>query len=153
MEIKALEGLLMINGTDVWKEYGVFLTEDKEDERSNWDELLKPLTMKSYTEVDFRERDGVKLPGVLPSPKFEARDFTLYFAMLADDPEQFHARRQSFLRLLTSGWLELQVSGLNRHLKVYYKECSEYRQLTDPNGSGEVCANFKVKFREPEPAV
>lgn len=27
---KILEGQVLINGTDIWKEYGVFLTEEKE---------------------------------------------------------------------------------------------------------------------------
>ena len=37
---KILGGLVLINGTDIWKEYGVFLTEEKKGGRENLNAIL-----------------------------------------------------------------------------------------------------------------
>lgn len=151
MEIK--EGLLFINNVDVYKVYGVFLTEDQESSYSNYDELMKPSQVKSYTEISYPEQDGVTLPAKL-SPKLEARDFTLYFALVAKNRTGFYVRYSSFLSLLRSGWLDIKVPELDKTYKVYYKECSGYSQLVPLSEStGEVGARFKVKFREPSPVI
>lgn len=151
MEMKT--GLLFINDVDVCQSYGVFLTEDQENGYTNYDELMKPSPVKSYTEISFPEQDGVKLPAAL-SPKLEARDFTLYFALVADNRSQFYTRYSSFLSLLRSGWLTIRVPELDRTYKVYYKECSGYNQLVSlSESSGEVGTRFKVKFREPSPTI
>ena len=57
-----LTGYMIINGKDAWTEYFVFLCEDKRDDNFNFGELQKPLEMKEYTTVEFRERDGEELP-------------------------------------------------------------------------------------------
>lgn len=151
MEIKG--GLLFINNVDVYKVYGVFLTEDQEGSYSNYDELMKPSQVKSYTEISYPEQDGVKLPAQI-SPKLEARDFTLYFALVAKNRTEFYTRYSSFLSLLRSGWLDIKVPELDKTYKVYYKECSGYSQLVPLSEStGEVGARFKVKFREPSPVI
>ncbi len=49
---------MTINGKDAWTEYSAFLCEDREEDNFNLSELLKPLEMKEYTAVDFRERNG-----------------------------------------------------------------------------------------------
>ena len=150
MEVKA--GLLFINGTDVFQSYGVFLTEDQANGNTNYDELMKPSQVKSYTEINFPEQDGIKLPATL-SPKLEARDFTLYFALIADSRAQFYTRYSSFFSLLRGGWLSIRVPELDKTYKVYYKECSGYSQLVSLSESGEIGARFKVKFREPSPSI
>ena len=151
MEIK--EGLLFINNVDVYKVYGVFLTEDQESNYTNYDELMKPSQVKSYTEISYPEQDGVKLPAQI-FPKLEARDFTLYFAIIGKDRAEFYTRYSSFLALLRGGWLNIKVPELDKTYKVYYKECSGYNQLVSlSESSGEVGARFKVKFREPSPAI
>ena len=47
--MKILEGLLTINGVDIYKEYNAFLAEDSAAGHSNYDELLKVPAMKAYT--------------------------------------------------------------------------------------------------------
>lgn len=151
MEVKA--GLLFINDVDVFQSYGVFLTEDQENSHSNYDELMKPSQVKSYTEINFPEQDGVKLPVTL-FPKLEARDIILYFALIGKDRAEFYTRYSSFLSLLRGGWLSIRVPELDKTYKVYYKECSGYTQLVNlSESSREVGARFKVKFREPSPTV
>lgn len=150
---KILEGLLFINDTDLYKAYGVFLTESKLGAHENYDALLKPPAMKAYTSVSFREQDGEKLPVILPIPRFEARDVTLYFALVADTQANWFAYYTVFFTLLKSGWLNIRVPELDKTYRMYYKECSNYEQLTYLEDEAVYASRFKVKFREPKPTI
>ena len=146
-----IKGLLYINGVDVYPTYGAILCHDQQNRNTNYSELLKPPKMKTYTSVDFRELDGEKLPAEL-LPRVEARDVTLQFAIVGESKEDFFAKYDKFLAMLISGWLEFHLPDLGRTFKMYYKECSGYKQLT-PISAGRVAAKFTVKFREPEPKI
>lgn len=146
-----IKGLLQINGRDVFEEYGAFLCHDKQNRNTNYSELLKPPKMKTYTSVDFREEDGEKLPAVL-LPRVEARDLTLQFAIVGASREDFLARYDKFLGMLRSGWLEFFLPDIGRTFRLYYKECSGYKQLT-PLSARQVGGKFTVKFREPHPQM
>lgn len=148
-----LEGLLLINEKDAYKEYGVFLTEDKPGTHTNYNELLKVPAMKAYTSVAFREQDGEKLPIVLPIPRFEARDVTLYFALVADTKANWFLRYTTFLTLMKSGWLNIQVPELNKTYRMYFKECGSYEQITYLDDETVYASRFKIKFREPKPEI
>ena len=65
---KILGGLVLINGTDIWKEYGVFLTEEKKGGRENLNAILSPSKTKEHVGVDIREHDGKKYSGGLFLP-------------------------------------------------------------------------------------
>ena len=43
---KILEGQVLINGIDIWKTYGVFLTEEKQGGRENLNAILTPSKTK-----------------------------------------------------------------------------------------------------------
>ena len=146
-----LEGLLFINDNDVYKTYGAFLSEDKAGDNTNYAALLTPPKTKTYTAVTFREQDGEKLPGKL-NARFEARDFTLQFTIVADGKADFVLKYKAFVSMLKSGWLEIRLPELDKTYRVYYKECSGYDQLTTLTGTS-VAAKFKVKFREPNPTI
>ncbi len=45
--MEALEGLVTINGTDIWKEYGAFLTEEKRGGRENLTAIMTPAKVKA----------------------------------------------------------------------------------------------------------
>ena len=60
-----LKGLLLINGVDVFVDYGAFLAEEKAGDTKNYSALLKPPSAKPHTAVSFREKDGEKLPDAL----------------------------------------------------------------------------------------
>lgn len=144
-----LEGLLYINGMDVYTSYGAFLCEDREGDNANYAALMKPPSMKSYVAVNFRERDGEKLPAEL-MPRFEPRDITLQFAICAATKAEFIANYDAFVGILRGGWINLRMPELNKTFRLYYQSCTEWSQIT-PIADGEVAAKFKVKFREPEP--
>ena len=149
--MEVLNGLLYINEVDVFDEYSAFLTEDAAGKHDNYSELLAPPKTKPYIAVDFREDDGEKLPDVLPSPAFQARDVVLYFAILADISDVFFEKYYAFIEFLKSGWLEFNVIELKKTYKMYYLECSKYDQLTEFVDDRQQAARFSVKFREPIP--
>lgn len=151
MEI--LTGLLFINEVDVYIQFGAFLSEENPGENKNYAALLKLPPAKGHPSVSIREQDGEKLPTNLVV-KYEPRDVTLQFAIVAPDRVTFLVRYRafgSFLKTGTGGWLNIRLPELNKTYKVHYKEMSDYSQLTD--FSGEVAARFDVKFREPIPTV
>ena len=49
--MKILEGLLTINGVDIYKEYSAFLAEDNASSHTNYDALLEDSAFKPYTAV------------------------------------------------------------------------------------------------------
>lgn len=146
-----LEGLLLINGTDVYTQYGAFLAETAADKHENYDALLAPPALKEQTEVSIREENGVRLPDVL-TQTFDARDIRLLFAIVAPDAATFLLRYADFVRFLKEGdggWLTLYVTDLQLEFRTYVTTISEYSQLTD--FGGEVAATFRVTLREPNP--
>ena len=102
-----LEGLVYINEVDIYKTYSAYLVEDKQGAHTNYNELLKPPAMKAYTAVSFREQDGENLPDILPAPCYEARDVTLYFAIVSTTKSDWIAKYTSFVAFLKSGWLNI----------------------------------------------
>lgn len=146
-----LNGLLTINGIDPYIEYGAFLTEDRPNEQKNYSSLLKPAATKAQKEVSFREQNGVKVPDRIVQ-RWQARDVTLQFAIIATDKVEFMARYSAFIRMLQTGdngWLDFYLPELDKHFRMFYKEATDYKHLTD--FEGEVGGKFYVKFREPQP--
>lgn len=146
-----LTGYMTINGKDAWTEYFAFLCEDKQDDNSNFGELLKPLEMKDYTVVEFRERDGEELPDVLPSPCYKARDVMLYIAVYATTQAEYTARRAALMEAIRAGWVNLKVKELSATYRFYYKGITDAKVITDVTGT--TIGRWKVKFREPKPGV
>ena len=73
-----LEGLLLINQTDVYARFGAFLAETAEDRHDNYDSLLAPPALKQQAEVSIQEEDGVRMPDIL-TQTYEARDICLLY--------------------------------------------------------------------------
>ena len=59
---KILGGLVLINGTDIWTEYGAFLVEDKRGNMENLTAILTPSKVKADVAVNIREQDGENTP-------------------------------------------------------------------------------------------
>jgi len=145
-----LTGYMTINGVDAWTEYSAFLCEDKVDDNFNFGELQKPLEMKEYTTVEFRERDGEELPDVLPSPRYKARDVTLYIAVYTSKLSEYNTRRAAFMEAIRAGWVNLKVKELPTTYRFYYKGIADSKVLEDAT-DGRIIGCWKVKFREPKP--
>ena len=146
-----LEGLLLINQTDVYARFGAFLAETGEDRHDNYDSLLAPPALKQQAEVSirgYRFRYGVRMPDIL-TQTYEARDITLRFAIVASNDVSFFTRYASFVKFLKEGddgWLALHLTDVGLKFRVYMTGFSDYSQLA-PFGKGEVAATFSVKFR------
>ena len=65
MDTTALNGLVFINGKDIWSEFGAFLTEEKKGGRDNLTSIIAPSKVKSHVGVNIREHDGTKYSGKL----------------------------------------------------------------------------------------
>lgn len=146
---------MLVNGIDIWKEYGVFLTEEKKGGRENLNAILTPSKAKEHVGVDIREHNGKKYSQVL-SPANVERDITLHFALYAATREVWLQKYMAFIRFLKTGdkgWLTVKFRELNLSVKVFFLDCSSYRSLTYLWKEGVQASSFKVKFREPNPIL
>lgn len=149
--MKILEGLLTINGVDIYKEYSAFLAEDSAGSHTNYDELLKVPAMKVYTAVSFREENGERLPDILPEPHYEARDVTLQFGILTDTTEDWYRKFLAFQAFLKNGWLVFSLPELGTTYRMYFKSCAEGKMITPFCVGGRIYGKMRMKFREPNP--
>ena len=150
-----LGGKVLINGTDIWTEYGVFLVEKKRGGRDNLKAIMAPARTKTHVAVDIREEDGEKYSSVL-DVKNQARDVKLYFALYADTREAWLSQYRAFIAFLKegdNGWLDINFPDIDLTLHVFYKEGSDYEPLTYLWQAGRQASRFYVTFREPAPAI
>lgn len=150
-----LGGKVLINGTDIWTEYGAFLVEKKRGGRDNLKAIMAPARTKTHVAVDIREEDGEKYSSVL-DVKNQARDVKLYFALYADTREAWLSQYRAFIAFLKEGdkgWLDIRFPDLDLTLHVFYKEGSDYEPLTYLWQAGRQASRFYVTFREPAPAI
>lgn len=104
-------GLFLVNGTDVWTEYGVFLTEEKRGGRDNLKAILAASGTKGHTAVDIREENGEKYSDSLVVAN-AARDVTLTFALYAATKQEWLKRYMSFISFLKTGDRGLALAAL-----------------------------------------
>lgn len=151
---EVLAGLFLINGTDIYTQYGAFLAEEAEDGNVNYNSLLQTPDLKEQPKVSLQDEDGERMPDVI-AQAYEARDITLQFAISAPDARTFLTRYFAFMRFLKEGddgWLTLQLTEVGLQFRVYLVSSPGYSQLV-PFGRGEVAATFTVKFHEPQPTL
>lgn len=149
-----LEGLLYINGTDVWKQYGAFLTEENAGGRDNLTQILAPAKAKSHVGVNIREENGTKYSATLDT-RSEERDVTLHFAIYAATQTEWLANYRAFIKFLKegkNGWLTFRFPGLDLTLRMFYVDSTNFKPLTYLWKEGVQASRFKVKFKEPEPS-
>ncbi len=152
---KILSGLVLINGMDIWTEYGVFLVEDSQGGMDNLTAILTPSKAKSDTAVNIREEDGEKYSAVL-NPKNEARDVTLHFALYDRTQAGWLKKYFAFINFLKkgkNGWLDISFPQLDLTLHVKYADSTQFKPLTYLWKEGVHASKFKVKFREPKPVI
>ncbi len=148
-------GLFLVNGIDVWMEYGVFLTEEKRGGCDNLKAILAASKTKEHTAVDIRENNGEKYSDELMVSN-QARDVTLLFALYAPTKKQWLKKYMDFIAFLKTGnkgWLSLYFPQLELTMRVHYVESSNFTPLTYLWTEGVQAGRFKVKFHEPEPII
>lgn len=155
MALSILEGKVFINGTDIWREYGVFLCEKRSGGRDNLKAVMAPAKTKEHVAVDIREEDGEKYSSTL-DVRNQARDVKLTFALFADTKGAWLSQYKAFIAFLKQGdggWLDIGLPDLDMTLHVFYKEGSDYEPLTYLWRYGKQASRFTVTFREPKPAI
>lgn len=154
MNSEALKNLVIINGKDIWTEFGAFLTEEKKGGRENLTAIMSPSKVKTHVAVNIREENGSKYSSVL-DVKNEERDVTLHFALFAESRSEWLQKYRDFITFLKegeNGWLSMRLPELNLTMRLYYVESSSYKPLTYLWKEGVHASRFKVKFREPVPS-
>ena len=152
---KILSGLVLMNGTDIWEEYGVFLAEEKRGGMDNLTAILTPSKAKADTAVNIREEQGEKYSPTL-TPRNEPRDVTLCFALYAKTRAGWLRSYLSFIRFLKEGkdgWIDILLPQLELTLRVKYSDSPKFTPLTYLWKEGVHAGRFKVKFREPVPII
>lgn len=145
------EGELFINGKDAYITFGIFLGSERKRKLDNQSALLTPPPAKKHTTVAYRERGGEEVD--VSEVRFEARDLSLRFAMLASNEQDFLSKYQAFVDVLKSGMIDLRVSALGKTYKLYYLSCPNAGLVlkTRLRTTGRIAALWTVKFREPRP--
>ena len=150
-----LGGLVLINGTDIWSEYGVFLMEEKKGNRENLNAIMTASKVKEHVGVDIREQNGKRYSNALTVTN-EERDVTLHFAQYASTKTEWLTKYMAFIQFLKTGndgWLNITFTELNLTLRVFYVECGGYKALTYLWKEGAQASSYKVRFREPNPII
>ena len=150
-----LSGLVLINGTDIWLEHGVFLVEEKRGGMDNLTSIMTASKLKKDTAVNIREQDGEKYSQTLV-PRNEPRDVTLCFALYNKTQAGWMKKYVDFITFLkqgNAGWLDIRFPQLDMTLRVKYTECSKFTPLTYLWKEGVHAGRFKIKFREPVPII
>ena len=151
----ALNGLVLVNGIDIWERWGVFLTEEKKGGRENLTAIMTASKLKEHVGVDLREENGKRYSSVL-SVVNQERDLTLHFAQYAETKVAWLRNYMDFIGFLKSGddgWLTIEFTELGLTLRVFYVESSGYKPLTYLWKEGVQASRYKVKFREPVPII
>lgn len=149
--MKELAGLVVINGHDIWTDFGAFLTEEKKGGRENLTAIMTPAKAKSHVGVNIREHNGTKYSKQLVC-RSEEREITLHFALFANTKEEWLRRYCEFIAFLKDGWLSVHFTELDLWMQMFYVDCSAYKSLTYLWKEGVQASSFKVKFKEPEPS-
>ncbi len=150
-----LGGLVLINNTDIWEEYGVFLTEKKKGGRDNLKAILKASKVKGHTAVNIREENGRKYSSRL-TVKNDEREVTLHFALFAPTKADWWSKYRAFIQFVkqgTDGWLNVEFTELNLMMRMFYVDSTEPEPLTCLWKEGRQASRFKIKFKEPVPVI
>ncbi|MDE6267043.1 MAG: hypothetical protein K2M07_06830 [Muribaculaceae bacterium] len=154
MDKDVLKNLVIINGVDIWTEFGAFLTEEKKGGRENEIAIMTPSKVKTHVAVNIREHNGSKYSSEL-EVKNEERDVTLHFALFAESRTGWLIKYREFISFLKQGekgWLNIRFPELSLTMRVFYVECPGYKPLSYIWQEGVHASRFKVKFREPDPS-
>jgi len=154
MNSAALKDLVIINGKDIWTEFGAFLTEEKKGGRENLTAIMTPSKVKGHVAVNIREENGSKYSSRL-DVKNEERDVTLHFALFAESRSEWLMKYMEFISFLKegeNGWLNIRFPELGLTMRLFYVDCPGYKPLTYLWKEGVHASRFKVKFREPVPS-
>lgn len=127
--------------SDLFNVYGVRLI------RGCYETLLTPPAVKDYVTNETRLQHGTIYAADGSYNKQRARDISLDVVLEAESYDDYLAKYEAFLLLLTSGVIQLKVPRLKRVFKLVYKSCSKFNFYSYRK------ATFTIDFTEPDPSV
>ncbi len=134
-----MTGDLFINGTDAWNAYGMNF------EDGALASLLTPPPMKEYAESKSRLQHGAVLVVDNETTKFDSREVTLQFHIVAANNAELMGRYASICNVLKQGKITVQTRYSNDVYRMVYKSCSQMSLLV--NG----IMKFTLRLTEPNP--
>ena len=143
-----MTGEMLINGIDVYKEFGVTPL------KGTFDEVMKPVAVKSPLAIELENEDGERVYFPDDIALLAARDLTVPLAIVAYNSDDFYAKKLAFERLLRTGPFLMFFPKVNFGITCYFSDCNQYTQLEaiQLGATKRVSAVLSVKLREPNPA-
>lgn len=124
---------------DLLDDYGIRLV------RGAYEALLAPSGMKDYVVNQSRLENGTRYTATQYN-KYQERTVSFSVVLEGMDYDDYLAKFESFLILLSSGMVYLRVPRLKRVFKLVYTKCGNFRFYSLNK------ATFTLEFKEPNPA-
>ncbi|MGL5681663.1 MAG: hypothetical protein ACRDDZ_01245 [Marinifilaceae bacterium] len=137
-----MKGQCIINGVDIFTEFGVFL------EETSYNNLLLPPPTKEHVKNDFRSNHGTDI--LIKSIKKKERDVTLVFGIKQPTKELFISKYKLFTEFIVSGKIiqgkiyPNEVKILGTTYKLVYVNATAF-------GYYKTFGKLTVRFNEPNP--
>jgi len=134
-----MNGDLTINGVDAFERYGLNL------EDGALSTLMTPAPLKDFIESISRLKHGKT---VIPkNPKYDSREITLPFHIVASTKDEFFEKYQKFCsEVLANGKFEIETRYQPGVVyRLVYLNCTQFRQFQ------QEMAVFSLKVSEPDP--
>jgi hypothetical protein len=132
-----------LNGFDLRETYGVVISNGS-------DTFLAFPKRKESLEHNWQEQDGIDKD--LAEPHFEAREFRLTCALIANGLIDFNSKYNAFFtELAKQGVHDLYIKDLDRAFKVYYKDQENMSKITQLDRV-KCAVKFELIFGETNPA-
>lgn len=134
-----MTGDVTINNADAFERYGINL------EDGALSTLMTPPPMKEFIESKSRMKHGKTV--IAKAPKYDAREITLPFHLIAKSKEEFFQKYNLFCEeVLAQGKFELKTRYQpNVVYRLVYVSCTQFRQFI------REMAVFSLKVSEPDP--
>lgn len=133
--------VLYINNKDAWLTWSVFLIED------SYDNLMMPVSPKSYVENDFRSQPGKQI--LLRNYQPKDRNIQLVFGITCDSKVDYMQKFEALVNEMTGNIFEMAVVPLGTIYKVYLPEDCFLNLVT---GTGFREGKLSVRVNEPNPS-
>lgn len=134
-----MTGDIKINNADAFERYGINL------EDGALSTLMTPPSMKEFIESKSRLKHGKTV--IAKSPKYDAREITLPFHLIAKSKDEFFEKYRLFCdEVLSNGKFELSTRYEPGVVyRLVYLNCTQFRQFI------REMAVFSLKVVEPDP--
>jgi hypothetical protein len=143
-----MTGELLIDGYDVYREYGVTPL------RGTFNEVMRPVNVKSPLKIEIENQDGEEIYFPDNNTLIASREITIPVALVAYNANDFLSKKRKFEELLRKGMFFMYFSKIDTGMNCYLVDFQQYTQLEDIEIGQQkrVSATLNIKLKEPNPA-